>query len=149
MTVKSGDPSDQGQENEAQADAASSPSSVRSYLTQLMSLFNNFLIESVGEIGNFYYSSYYFIMYLFIYVTIILTSILFLQIDLPESAHPCPACPTVLSTSRELTNHLRDHNSPGSTDCSGEDDYCCGICNKVLNSTTSLDRYTYTYIQLN
>lgn len=31
MTVKSG--SDQGQENEAQADAASSPSSVRSYLT--------------------------------------------------------------------------------------------------------------------
>lgn len=39
-------------------------------------------------------------------------------------------CPSVLSNSREL-NHQRDHNSPRSTDCSGEEDYGCGKCNKA------------------
>ncbi|XP_017880671.1 ras-responsive element-binding protein 1 isoform X2 [Ceratina calcarata] len=61
--------------------------------------------------------------------------------ELPESAYPCPACPTVLPSSRELTNHLRNHHSPRSTDCSGEDEYSCRVCNKVLSSASSLDRH--------
>lgn len=32
-------------------------------------------------------------------------------------------------------NHQRSHNSPRSTDCSGEEDYGCGKCNKVLVPT--------------
>lgn len=48
-----------------------------------------------------------------------------------ESAHPCPTCPSRLNNSREL-NHQRDRNSPRSTDCSGEEDYSCGNCNKML-----------------
>ncbi|XP_033323308.2 uncharacterized protein LOC117218773 isoform X1 [Megalopta genalis] len=67
------------------------------------------------------------------------------NVDLPESAHPCPACPTVLSSLHELTNHLRGHNSPRSTDCSSEDDYCCGVCNKVLSSASSLHRHVLVH----
>lgn len=40
----------------------------------------------------------------------------------------------MLPNSREL-NHQRDHNSPRSTDCSGEEDYGCGKCNKTLVAT--------------
>ncbi|XP_025156788.1 LOW QUALITY PROTEIN: ras-responsive element-binding protein 1-like [Harpegnathos saltator] len=53
------------------------------------------------------------------------------SIELVESARPCSTCPSMLSNSREL-NHQREHNSPRSTDCSGEEDYSCGKCNKVL-----------------
>ncbi|XP_076278312.1 uncharacterized protein LOC143208108 isoform X2 [Lasioglossum baleicum] len=67
------------------------------------------------------------------------------SVELPESAHPCPACPTVLPSCRELTHHLRDHNSPRSTDCSVEDDFSCGVCNKVLSSASSLDRHVLVH----
>ncbi|XP_015588743.1 ras-responsive element-binding protein 1 isoform X2 [Cephus cinctus] len=66
-------------------------------------------------------------------------------VEHPEGTYPCPACPTVLSTSRELTNHLRGHNSPRSTDCSGEEDYSCGVCHKVLSSASSLDRHVLVH----
>lgn len=67
------------------------------------------------------------------------------SVELPESAHPCPACPMILSSCRELTNHLRGHNSPRSTDCSGEEDYSCGVCHKVLSSASSLDRHVLVH----
>ncbi|EFN65181.1 RAS-responsive element-binding protein 1, partial [Camponotus floridanus] len=62
-----------------------------------------------------------------------------------NSSHPCPMCPSVFSSSHELTNHLRGHNSPRSTDCSGEEDYSCGVCNKVLSSASSLDRHVLVH----
>lgn len=68
-----------------------------------------------------------------------------LQVDLPESAHPCPACPTILLTTHDLTNHLREHNSPRSTEYGGEEDYCCAICQKVLSSASSLDRHVLVH----
>ncbi|GAB1868880.1 RAS-responsive element-binding protein 1 [Camponotus japonicus] len=68
------------------------------------------------------------------------------SVELTEnSAHPCPMCPSVFSSSHELTNHLRGHNSPRSTDCSGEEDYSCGVCNKVLSSASSLDRHVLVH----
>ncbi|XP_039312324.1 ras-responsive element-binding protein 1 isoform X1 [Solenopsis invicta] len=68
------------------------------------------------------------------------------SVELSENgAHPCPTCPSVFSTSHELTNHLRGHNSPRSTDCSGEEDYSCGVCNKVLSSASSLDRHVLVH----
>ncbi|XP_031844536.2 uncharacterized protein LOC116432177 isoform X1 [Nomia melanderi] len=67
------------------------------------------------------------------------------SVELTENTHPCPACPTVLQSSRDLTNHLRGHNSPRSTDCSGEEDHCCGVCNKVLSSASSLDRHVLVH----
>ena len=64
----------------------------------------------------------------------------------PEGSHPCPACPLVLATLRDLTHHLRGHNSPRSTDCSGEEvDYACGVCHKVLSSASSLDRHVLVH----
>ncbi|XP_011640258.1 ras-responsive element-binding protein 1 [Pogonomyrmex barbatus] len=67
-------------------------------------------------------------------------------VELSENgAHPCPTCPSVFSNSHELTNHLRGHNSPRSTDCSGEEDYSCGVCNKVLSSASSLDRHVLVH----
>lgn len=69
-----------------------------------------------------------------------------MQVELSENgAHPCPTCPSVFSSSHELTNHLRGHNSPRSTDCSGEEDYSCGVCNKVLSSASSLDRHVLVH----
>ncbi|XP_014597839.1 PREDICTED: uncharacterized protein LOC106783642 [Polistes canadensis] len=67
------------------------------------------------------------------------------SIDLPENTHPCPACPSILPTSHDLTNHLREHNSPRSTDYGGEEDYCCAICQKVLSSASSLDRHVLVH----
>ncbi|KAL0125512.1 hypothetical protein PUN28_004549 [Cardiocondyla obscurior] len=68
------------------------------------------------------------------------------SVELSENgAHPCPTCPSVFSSSHELTNHLRGHNSPRSTDCSGEEDYSCGVCNKVLSSASSLDRHVLVH----
>ncbi|XP_011315168.1 ras-responsive element-binding protein 1 [Fopius arisanus] len=62
-----------------------------------------------------------------------------------EGSYPCPACPLVLTSSRDLTNHLRGHNSPRSTDYSGEEDYSCGVCHKVLSSASSLDRHVLVH----
>ncbi|XP_015126297.1 ras-responsive element-binding protein 1 [Diachasma alloeum] len=62
-----------------------------------------------------------------------------------EGSYPCPACPLVLTSSRDLTNHLRGHNSPRSTDYSGEEDYSCAICHKVLSSASSLDRHVLVH----
>ncbi|KYM89288.1 Ras-responsive element-binding protein 1 [Atta colombica] len=68
------------------------------------------------------------------------------SVELSENgAHPCPTCPSVFSSSHELTNHLRGHNSPRSTDCSGEEDYSCSVCNKVLSSASSLDRHVLVH----
>ncbi|XP_012535869.1 ras-responsive element-binding protein 1 isoform X2 [Monomorium pharaonis] len=68
------------------------------------------------------------------------------SVELSENGtHPCPTCPSVFTSSHELTNHLRGHNSPRSTDCSGEEDYSCGVCNKVLSSASSLDRHVLVH----
>ncbi|XP_029176456.1 ras-responsive element-binding protein 1 isoform X2 [Nylanderia fulva] len=68
------------------------------------------------------------------------------SVELSENgAHPCPMCPSVFTSSHELTNHLRGHNSPRSTDCSGEEDYSCGVCSKVLSSASSLDRHVLVH----
>lgn len=63
------------------------------------------------------------------------------SVELPESAHSCPACSAVLPTSGDLTNHIHGHNSSRSTDCSGEDEYCCNMCNRVFSSSSSLNRH--------
>ncbi|XP_034938617.1 ras-responsive element-binding protein 1 [Chelonus insularis] len=67
------------------------------------------------------------------------------SVEHSDGSHPCPACPLVLPTSHELTNHLRGHNSPRSTDYSGEEDYSCGVCHKVLSSASSLDRHVLVH----
>ncbi|KOX68591.1 Ras-responsive element-binding protein 1 [Melipona quadrifasciata] len=65
------------------------------------------------------------------------------SVELPESAHSCPACSAVLPTSGDLTNHIHGHNSSRSTDCSGEDEYCCNMCNRVFSSSSSLNRHLH------
>ncbi|XP_066588393.1 ras-responsive element-binding protein 1 isoform X2 [Prorops nasuta] len=65
--------------------------------------------------------------------------------DLSEESHTCPLCAAKLPSVRELTHHLRAHNSPRSTDCSGEDDYICGVCQKALSSASSLDRHVLVH----
>ncbi|KAK0181133.1 hypothetical protein PV327_003440 [Microctonus hyperodae] len=60
-----------------------------------------------------------------------------------DGSYPCPICPNVLMTSRDLSNHLRGHNlSPRSTDNSGnEEGFSCNICGKILSSASSLARH--------
>ena len=62
-----------------------------------------------------------------------------------KEKHPCPACSIILKSRRELTNHLRGHNSSRSTDGSGEDEYTCGVCRKILSSASSLDRHVLVH----
>ncbi|XP_012266949.2 ras-responsive element-binding protein 1 [Athalia rosae] len=64
------------------------------------------------------------------------------SVDQSCSALVCPACSLVLPNTRELTNHIRDHNSPRSSDGSAAEDECsCRVCGKVLSSASSLDRH--------
>ncbi|XP_015588746.1 ras-responsive element-binding protein 1-like isoform X2 [Cephus cinctus] len=62
-------------------------------------------------------------------------------VDHPEESHRCPSCPAALSSLKLLTYHLRSHHSPRGTHSSGEEDYTCGVCHKVLSSASSLDRH--------
>ncbi|XP_015523016.1 ras-responsive element-binding protein 1 isoform X1 [Neodiprion pinetum] len=63
-------------------------------------------------------------------------------VDQSGSALVCPACSLVLPSTRDLTNHIRGHNSRRNSEGSSVDDeYTCCVCNKVLSSASSLDRH--------
>ncbi|XP_053595837.1 ras-responsive element-binding protein 1 isoform X2 [Microplitis demolitor] len=69
-----------------------------------------------------------------------------LSIEHSDGFNSSPSRSLVLPRSRELTNHLRDHSSPRSTtDYSGEEDYSCRVCHKVLSSASSLDRHVLVH----
>ncbi|XP_063986753.1 ras-responsive element-binding protein 1 [Diachasmimorpha longicaudata] len=67
------------------------------------------------------------------------------SVEQSDGRYLCPACSIVLTSSHDLAHHLRGHISPRSTDCSGEEDYSCGICHKIFSSTSSLDRHVLVH----
>ncbi|XP_058793417.1 ras-responsive element-binding protein 1-like isoform X2 [Phymastichus coffea] len=63
-----------------------------------------------------------------------------------QQQHTCPACPAIFGSTRELTTHLRGHNSATSSSSNAattdeDESYSCGVCHKVLSSASSLDRH--------
>lgn len=51
--------------------------------------------------------------------------------------YACPICKTIVSSSHELTVHIRSHNTQGTATQANT----CTICGKVLSSQSSLDRH--------
>ncbi|XP_062584858.1 ras-responsive element-binding protein 1-like isoform X1 [Saccostrea cucullata] len=53
-----------------------------------------------------------------------------------DAKYACPICKTILSSSHDLTKHIRSHNQNNTSQAN-----TCTICGKVLSSQSSLDRH--------
>lgn len=57
--------------------------------------------------------------------------------DGEEAVYQCPICQEVVSSSHDLTVHIRTHN----THAAAAQSNTCTICGKILSSQSSLDRH--------